>query len=97
MSDAPWASILILVRWPALLLILFYALSVGPACRACNQLEPERGRLTETYEAVYVPLGWICDQSDMIGGIVMLYVHWWMTIGERRDPIDAFLIEPPRP
>jgi hypothetical protein len=97
MFNAIWASILILVRWPALLLILLYALSVGPACRVCDQLEPYRGRLTETHEAIYAPLGWACNQSDLIGGIAFLYIHWWMTIGEGRVeyPVDPFLIEPP--
>ena len=97
MSDVFWASILILVRLaspsadPAI-----RGLSVGPACRVCDQLEPEvRGPLTETYDAVYAPLRWACEQSDMIGGIVLLYIDWWMTIGKPRDHIDAFLIGPP--
>jgi hypothetical protein len=65
---------------------VLYPLSVGPACWVCDRLEPKRGWLTKTYDAVYAPLGWACDQSDTVGGIVLLYIHWWATIDEPLPP-----------
>jgi len=54
----------------ALVAMVLYGLSVGPAARAAD-----KGFISESvYSRIYAPIMWICDQSETCSKVLFVYV-----------------------
>lgn len=62
-------------------LLVLYFLSIGPAYWILFNLIPERHSETalDVIWTVYSPMGWICDLSNSVRTLYLLYVGLWIS------------------
>jgi hypothetical protein len=76
MSDEPKKRARWWISWLAVSLLIAYPFSLGPACLIYSHHPDER--IVDPFNAVYAPLFWCCDKSDLFAEALFWYVHLWV-------------------
>ena len=82
MSDEPKKRSRAWIGWALIALLVLYILAAGPGLWVCDRLQSER--VIHTYDAIYAPLDWACDQNEFIGGVMAWYRGRWLATPKPR-------------
>lgn len=78
-SSGSWIKIPVI----AVILLVLYFLSIGPAYWIMFNILPERHLKTvnDVFLNVYMPVGWICELSGPFNELLVWYIGLWIDMG----------------